>query len=128
ISGSNSGDFSQTNNCGSTVAQGANCAINVTFTPTATGARSGSITIADNASGSPQIANLTGAGIAPAVSLAPASVAFGNQQASTSSTPQAVTLTNTGTAALSLLARLAAPPISPGSASNRLGAREPEVY
>ncbi|PYV26998.1 MAG: hypothetical protein DMG27_05145, partial [Acidobacteria bacterium] len=102
ISGSNSGDFSQTNNCGSTVAQGANCAINVTFTPTASGARSGAVTITDNASGSPQIANLTGAGIAPAVSLTPASVSFGNQQVGATSAAQAVTLTNTGTAALSI--------------------------
>src|SRR2546427_6403589 len=34
ITGANPGDFGQTNNCGASVAVGANCTINVTFTPT----------------------------------------------------------------------------------------------
>jgi hypothetical protein len=37
--------------------------VNVTFTPTATGGRSGSLTITDNAAGSPHVAGLTGTGI-----------------------------------------------------------------
>jgi sugar lactone lactonase YvrE len=57
-----SGDFAQTNNCGSAVAAGGNCTISVTFTPTASGARAGSISIADNASGSPQSVSLSGTG------------------------------------------------------------------
>ena len=49
ISGiSASGDFSETNNCGSSVAVGANCAIQVIFTPSATGTRTGTLTIQDN--------------------------------------------------------------------------------
>src|SRR2546426_3142845 len=48
-----SGDFSQTNTCGASVAAGANCAISVIFTPTAGGARSGSIAVTDSAAGSP---------------------------------------------------------------------------
>src|SRR5437660_49853 len=43
-----SGDFMQTNTCGTSVAAGANCAISVTFTPTATGTRTGAVTITDN--------------------------------------------------------------------------------
>src|SRR5580700_8309438 len=39
ISGGNHGDFSQTNNCGSSLAVNASCTINVTFTPTKTGSR-----------------------------------------------------------------------------------------
>ena len=35
--GAATGDFSQTNNCGSTLAAGATCTVNVTFTPTADG-------------------------------------------------------------------------------------------
>jgi hypothetical protein len=50
-----SGDFTQMNNCGTSVAAGASCTINVTFTPTATGTRSGSLAITDNAPNSPQI-------------------------------------------------------------------------
>src|SRR5207253_501563 len=74
-----SGDFMQTNTCGTSVAAGANCAISVTFTPTATGTRTGAITITDNAAGSPQSVNLTGTGAAPGVSLSPSSLTFGNQ-------------------------------------------------
>src|SRR5207302_9606953 len=40
IAGTNSADFAQTNNCGSSVAAGGSCTINVTFAPTTTGARS----------------------------------------------------------------------------------------
>src|SRR5262249_34977236 len=60
-----SGDFAQTNNCGTSLAAGANCTINVTFTPTATGARTGTLSVTDNAAGSPQTASLSGTG-APA--------------------------------------------------------------
>jgi hypothetical protein len=57
-----SGDFSQVNNCGSTVAAGASCTIAVSFTPTATGSRTGGLTIVDNASGSTHSVTLAGTG------------------------------------------------------------------
>jgi hypothetical protein len=56
-----SGDFSQTNNC-STLNPGASCTVNVVFTPTATGTRSGSVSITDSAPGSPHSVSLTGTG------------------------------------------------------------------
>jgi hypothetical protein len=59
------GDFSQTNNCGSSVAAGGSCTITVTFAPTASGTRSGTLTITDNSNGatsSTQTVNLTGTG------------------------------------------------------------------
>src|SRR6185295_421064 len=94
-----SGDFSQTNTCGASVAAGANCTISVIFTPTAGGARSGSITVTDNATGSPHTVALTGTGTtAPGISFSPTSLSFGNQGVGTSSAAQTVTLTNTGTA------------------------------
>ena len=93
-----SGDFQQTNNCGSSVAAGGSCTINVTFTPTAAGTRTGSITITDNASGSPQAAPLTGTGTV--VKLSTHSLNFGNQTVDTTSSPRTVKLTNTGTVAL----------------------------
>ncbi len=62
VTGSDSGDFTQTNNCGSSVAAGAKCTIAVTFTPTATGSRSASLSITDNAPGSPQTVSLSGTG------------------------------------------------------------------
>src|SRR5207244_8578205 len=83
-----------------TLAAGGTCTINVTFTPTASGARTGMGSVADCAAGSPQIMTLTGDGTAPAVGLAPTSLGFGNQLLATTSTAMTVTLTNTGTAAL----------------------------
>ncbi len=56
------GDFAETNNCGTSLRAGAKCRINVTFTPTATGTLSGTITISDNARGGPQVVSLTGTG------------------------------------------------------------------
>jgi len=57
-----SGDFAQTNTCGTSVAAGGNCSISVSFTPTSAGQRSGTVTIADNAANSPQTVSLTGTG------------------------------------------------------------------
>jgi hypothetical protein len=108
LSGTNSGDFAQTNTCpssSSTLAAGASCTISVTFTPTATGTRSANVTITDNASGSPHTVALSGSGTsapAPAVSLSPTSLSFGNQNVNTTSAAQTVTLTNSGNAALSI--------------------------
>ena len=63
ISGiSTTGDFAQTNNCGASLAVGANCAINVTFMPTASGERTGTLSVANNAS--PRSTSLTGTGLA----------------------------------------------------------------
>lgn len=59
-----SGDYAQTNNCGSSLAAGASCTINVTFRPTATGLRTGTLTVTDNGNDSPQTASLSGTGIA----------------------------------------------------------------
>jgi Abnormal spindle-like microcephaly-assoc'd, ASPM-SPD-2-Hydin/Right handed beta helix region len=97
-----SANFAQTNNCGSSLAAGANCAINVTFTPTALGALTGTISITDNATGSPQTVSLGGTGIAatPAASLAPTTLNFGNQTIGTASPAQTMKLTNGGGATL----------------------------
>jgi len=58
-------NFAQTNTCGSSVAAGANCSIGVVFSPIETGPVSALLTIADNASGSPQTVSLSGAGAPP---------------------------------------------------------------
>lgn len=70
VTGTNASDFSQTNNCGSSLAISANCTINVTFTPSVLGARLASVSVADNAAGSPQSVALSGTGLsATAVGL-----------------------------------------------------------
>ncbi|HEY2820929.1 MAG TPA: FG-GAP-like repeat-containing protein [Candidatus Acidoferrum sp.] len=58
----NPGDFAVINNCLNPVATNASCSIGVFFEPTAGGVRSGTLSITDNATGSPQIVTLAGTG------------------------------------------------------------------
>ena len=62
IVGTDPKDFVQTNDCPKSLATGTDCTINVSFSPTATGARSGTLTIKDKALSSPQIIPLSGTG------------------------------------------------------------------
>src|SRR5208282_3469046 len=96
------GDFAQTNNCGISVAAGGNCIVSVTFTPSAMGARGGSLWINDDASDSPQLITLSGTAIAPAVTLSSTALTFANQVLGTTSPAQTVTLGNTGNEDLSV--------------------------
>jgi hypothetical protein len=96
-----SGDFAETNTCGSSVAAGANCTISVTFTPEGIGTLTGAVAITDNAYGSPhQTVTLTGTGTE--VEFTPASLSFPVQVMGTSSAAMNVTLTNVGSTALTL--------------------------
>jgi len=87
----------------SNLAAGANCKVGVKFSPTTTGAKSASVSFADDAAGSPQTVPLTGTGVTATVTLNPA-LAFGNQRKGTSSAAMTVTLTNTGSVAVHLAA------------------------
>jgi hypothetical protein len=49
VTGANAADFTETNNCGSSLAAGASCTIAVKFTPAATGTFSANLTVVDNA-------------------------------------------------------------------------------
>jgi len=104
VTGTNAGDFAETNSCGSSVAAGADCTITVTFTPTATGTRSGTLSISDNAAGSPQTVSFTGTGTsaAPSVSLSPTSLTFTVPSVGAPSASQTVILSNTGNGALTI--------------------------
>ena len=57
-----SGDFAQTNTCGTSVATNASCSISVGSRQRSRGARSGSIVITDSGAGSPRTVTLTGTG------------------------------------------------------------------
>jgi hypothetical protein len=105
-------DFTQSNDCGAplpSLAAGESCTLTVLFRPTATGTRTAVLVMVDNAGGSPHWVGLTGVGLAaPAVSLSVGSLDFGYQPVGSTSAPQPVTLTNTGTAALTI-SNIAAP-------------------
>ncbi len=62
ITGASSSDFAETDTCGNSVEAGANCTLAVLFTPSASGARTAALSIADNAAGSPQTVSLSGTG------------------------------------------------------------------
>jgi hypothetical protein len=64
LAGANAGSFAETNTCGTSLAAGSNCTISVTFAPASAGSFSASVSIADNATGSPQTIALTGTGTA----------------------------------------------------------------
>jgi 6-phosphogluconolactonase (cycloisomerase 2 family) len=89
----NSGDYSETDTCGTSLAPLASCTIFVTFTPTVGGAISGAITIQDEASDSPQLVSLSGTGVTP-VSFSPPSLSFGTVAVGTKSASKTVTIAN----------------------------------
>jgi hypothetical protein len=106
--------FAETNTCGTGVAAGASCTISVTFTPTAGGTVTGTLSIADNASGSPQSVALSGTG--NSVSASPSSLNF-----SPVATSQTVTLSNATSAAVAITSVAVTAGSSNFSQSNKCG-------
>ena len=105
VSGSDPGDFQETDNCvtSSPLPTNATCTISATFKPTATGSRTANVSVADNVNPSPQTVSLTGTGTAAGVTLTPSNLTFAGQNPGTSpSPPQTVTLQNTGTGPLTI--------------------------
>jgi uncharacterized repeat protein (TIGR03803 family) len=105
LGGANPGDFGETNNCipPASLAPGASCTINVTFSPTAIGTRSATLIITDNSGGVPntqQNVSLMGTGINPGATLSPTSLSFASQVINTPSVMRKATLASTGTTPL----------------------------
>ena len=99
ITGTNASSFVKSaTTCGSTLAAGASCTVSVEFKPAAAGTLKASLSVADNATGTPQTVALTGTGAAATntVSFTPASIAFPNTVIGTTSDAQVITLKNTG--------------------------------
>ncbi len=97
------GDFTIVQNtCGTSLPSQTGCSLGIAFTPTASGARHGVLTITGSAG--MQTAQLGGTGEAPATdTLSPSALSFGVQQVGTTSAAQQVTLTNAGDVALPLI-------------------------
>jgi Abnormal spindle-like microcephaly-assoc'd, ASPM-SPD-2-Hydin/Beta-propeller repeat len=85
-----------------TLASSASCTVTINFTPLSGGTKSASLSLTDNASGSPQTIFLTGTAVAPAITLSASSLTFSAQPAGTASTPQNATLSNPGTSSLGI--------------------------
>lgn len=97
-----SGDFDETDNCGSSLAGNSSCNIHVTFTPTANGTRTGKLTVTDNAANSPQTASLTGTGISQAVLLNPPSLTFPTTAIGSASAAESFSVTNASGSVLNI--------------------------
>ncbi len=96
-----SGDFAvSSTTCGSTLAVWKSCTIKVTFSPTQVGARTGALTISDNAPNSPQSVTLSGTGTVQAT-LTPVSATLHAETVGKSSPAKVFTLSNKQSLALS---------------------------
>jgi len=115
------GDFGETDDCnGATLAHNATCAIQVTFAPTATGSRSGQITVSANIAGGQLTVALNGTGTAAGnVSVAPTSISFGQVEIGATSSPLQITVSNAGGVAVPITSIGVAPPFT--IASNACG-------
>ncbi len=125
------GDFGQTNNCPTTLAAGVSCSINVSFTPSAAGIRTGLLEVTDSAANSPQSITLTGGAVIPppdfALSVLPPSATisagqsanFALQVSATGGFSQPISLTCSALPRLSDC--LVAPdPVTPSGASTQV--------
>jgi len=99
-----SGDFAQSNTCNVSLNKHESCTISISFTPKFGGARTGSITIADNSPQSTHNVSLTGTGaqLSPRATVSPSALQFGDVTVQSQSAAQSVTLSNTGGAPLSI--------------------------
>jgi hypothetical protein len=92
-----SSDFALVGSCPTSLGPGQSCALSVRLTPTSTGARSGAILLADDATGGPHQIPLSGRGVTEVLLLSRRALEFGSQAVGSSSTAPVV-LSNAGTA------------------------------
>jgi 6-phosphogluconolactonase (cycloisomerase 2 family) len=121
-----SGDFTQTNTCGSSVAAGKTCSISLQFAPASVGAIDGSVSIFDNAPGSPQVVGLAGTGIARET-VSPITLNLGAVAIGKTSAVKTVKLTNNTSSAIAISSITAsgdftATPAVTGGCASTLGA------
>lgn len=109
VSGAQASEFQlatgSTCTAGSSLAANTSCVVKLSFAPAAVGARSASLVITHNAPGSPTNLALSGTGTAtaaPAISLNAASLSFAAQTLGSASAIQSLTVSNSGSAALTL--------------------------
>jgi urease beta subunit len=100
-SGNSKDDFQVTENCtAAPIAPNDDCTIDITFTPQAEGDRLATVLILDQAGDNPQELLLSGIGTPPTspfvLSFAPGNVTFESQVLNSTSKPQSIMVTNTG--------------------------------
>jgi uncharacterized protein (TIGR03382 family) len=96
------GVFANTDSVPISIAPGGSATLAVRFTPTSATTFTGNLTITSNAAQATTVVPLTGRGVEPLVSINPGSLAFGNGRVGTTSPTKPITVTNTGSAALTV--------------------------
>ncbi len=86
-----------------TLTAGQTTVLSVGFAPTAVGAVNGTVSVASNASNSPGVIAVTGSGVQPQLTANPTSLNFGSVATGANGT-QTITLTNSGSAAVTISA------------------------
>lgn len=110
--GANPGDFSNSNTCNAPLMENGSCNISVTFTPTAAGPRSETITVSDNAAGSPHVISVNGTGNAITITVTPPAAAMATgttMQFAASGDPNGVTWSVVGAPFLGAPGMIASP-------------------
>ena len=103
VQGGDSDEFVLLNLCPHSLAAGKSCTMILTFIAGPFyNQQTATLSINDNAPGSPQTVALSALVIDPVAQLNAASLNFGTQKAKTSGAPQSVTLTNTGATTLTI--------------------------
>jgi hypothetical protein len=94
-------DFTERDTCDGSIPAKGNCVITVAFAPSIVGAETGTLSVTDAASNSPQVASLMGTGIEQ-TKASPASLTFAVLKVGTPSAAKNLTLTNNLTTALTI--------------------------
>lgn len=104
--GSSDFQIASNSSCLSSLADQATCTLNIVFIPSATGTRSGTLTVSSSAENSPLSFSLTGNGVqaVPILNLSTTPLSFGNQLLKTSSNTSSLVLTNSGSAPVTVSA------------------------
>ncbi len=71
--------FTQTNDCGTSVAAGASCTIRVRFKPTTTGSKAATLSVIAGGGAGTKSATLSGTGVRSTFSVSPTALSFGNR-------------------------------------------------
>ncbi|MGH9162683.1 MAG: choice-of-anchor D domain-containing protein, partial [Vicinamibacteraceae bacterium] len=96
------GFTADTTACGPTLPADESCQISITFSPTATGAASGTLTVTSAEEATASLA-LSGTGVTPTLTFTPAGLAFGDVPLGTTGEAMTATLENTGDGAATAL-------------------------
>jgi hypothetical protein len=86
-------NFTTAGSC-SALTPGENCALFVSFSPTATGSSSGNLNLTDDSPATSEAISLTGQGDTPGVTLSPSNLIYGSRDVGTQGAPASVAITN----------------------------------